>query len=635
MKHIQWNRRFLAAAVGMTMFCTAVPVSLFTAWTADAADGAVLYSADFENGTNDFTARGTTETFEITTEKVHSGSYALKVNDRSSSWNGPQLALDSMISTGTEYVVTTYATTEWYCNSLTLSLQYDDASGNTTYSNVVSQTSDGSGWVEFNSKISFPSGSTNQYVYFECSDAGAAIYLDDFTLSEAPEVELEDIPALSEVYDGYFKIGTAITPSTLASKTQMKLVQKHFSGSITLGNEMKPDYVLDQEATLAYMEQTGDDNNPQINLSACAEILQYCSDNNIPVRGHTLIWHSQTPDWFFKEGFTDEGDWVSKETMIVRMENYIKNYMEALETQFPNLNLYAFDVVNEAWTDNGTPREAGSSKSEDPNSSAWVRVFGDNSFIEYAFQFAREYAPEGCKLYYNDFNEYMPAKTNAIVEMATELKEKGLIDGIGLQSHLDVSFPSVSAYRTALEKFAATGLDIQITELDVTTSDTSEAGLEKQAQYYSDIFDAIVEYKDFISAVVLWGTTDDGSWRADRLPLLFNGDYTAKPAYYAIIDDVPPLGGETTTTTTTEESTAPAETTTTTTEPIITAIRGDVNQNGKLEGADLSLMRQTLLTLDTTADLSDTEWIVLDMNQDGMVGTPDLVALLQFLLGQA
>lgn len=119
--------------------------------------------------------------------------------------------------------------------------------------------------------------------------------------------------------------------------------------------------------------------------------------------------------------------------------------------------------------------------------------------------------------------------------MANELKEKGLIDGIGMQSHLDVGFPSASAYKKALKAFVDTGLDIQVTELDITTTDLTESGFEKQAQIYNEIMDACEEYSDSISAVVFWGTTDDKSWRAAKCPLLFNEDFTAKPAYYQLL----------------------------------------------------------------------------------------------------
>ena len=217
----------------------------------------------------------------------------------------------------------------------------------------------------------------------------------------------------------------------------------------------------------------------------------------------------------------------------------------------------------------------------------------------------------------------MPQKTTAIYDMAMELKEKGLIDGIGMQSHLDVGFPNASTYENALSKFASTGLDIQITELDITTSDTSEAGLEKQAQMYSDIFDLCVKYKDNISAVVIWGVTDDQSWRATRVPLLFDENFKAKPAFYAIVDDVEPLDPITTTVTTTSSET----TTTTTTEPDGNFIPGDVNFDKVVNGFDLSAMRQ--------------EWVgeaqyapYLDMNQDGSFNAADVVALAKFLLGE-
>ena len=313
-----------------------------------------------------------------------------------------------------------------------------------------------------------------------------------------------------------------------------------------------------------------------------------------------LIWHSQTPDWFFKENYSDDGAWVSKETMLIRMENFIKNYFEVLTKEYPNIDFYACDVVNEAWEDNGSPRTAGSNYIKN-GQSAWVQVFGDNSFIEPAFEYARKYAPEGCKLYYNDYNEYISGKTNAIYEMSMDIKEKGIIDGIGMQSHLDVNFPSAKQYKDSLAKFASTGLDIQITELDVTTSDISESGFEKQAQYYSDIFDAIVEYKDNISAVILWGITDDGSWRADRCPLLFDAEYKAKPAYYSIIDGIEIPDYKT----------------------------GDINKDGAVTVADAVLLQKHLLKV---TNLDNTQYTLADINQDGEINIFDLILLRRQLL---
>ena len=611
-------KRVLAGVLGGVLLGTSVPFT--TATAADVETGAVIYSSDFEDTGESlpFTGRGGVESISITSSQAHGGSSSMMVSDRAKGWHGPQLLVDDICQPNKEYTVSAFAKTEWY-NSVKLSLEYTDTAGERHYSNLASGTSNGD-WTEFsNVKFSFTSEVSKVYVYFECNDA-STLYIDDFTLAEAPIIPIEeDIASLKDVYSGYFKVGTAVMASNLSSPSFMDLVQKHFSGSITFGNELKPDYVLDQAASQA----KGGNTNPQVNFSQADALLKYCAANKIPVRGHTLVWHSQTPDWFFKENFSDDGDWVDKDTMITRMENYIKNVMEGLATQYPDVEFYAWDVVNEAWQDNGTPRAAGSSKSENPDSSAWTRIFGDNSFIEYAFQFARKYAPAGCKLYYNDFNEYMPQKTTAIYDMAMELKEKGLIDGIGMQSHLDVGFPNASTYEKALSKFASTGLDIQITELDITTSDTSEAGLEKQAQMYSDIFDLCVKYKDNISAVVIWGVTDDQSWRATRVPLLFDENFKAKPAFYAIVDDVEPLAPITTTVTTTSSET----TTTTTTEPDGNFIPGDVNFDKVVNGFDLSAMRQ--------------EWVgeaqyapYLDMNQDGSFNAADVVALAKFLLGE-
>ena len=617
------SKKIFAGLLGAVLLSTSIPFATVTA--VDAEAGAVIYSSDFEDSSASlpFTGRGGVESISITSSQAHSGSSSMMVSDRTKGWHGPQLLLDDICEPNKEYTVSAYAKAEWY-NSIKLSLEYTDAAGERHYNNLATQTSNGD-WAEFsNIKFSFTSEVSKVYVYFECNDA-SNLYIDDFTLAEAPIIPIqEDIASIKDVYNGYFKIGTAIMASNLASPSFMDLVEKHFNESITFGNELKPDYVLDQAASQA----SGDNTNPQVNFSQADALLKYCGKNKIPVRGHTLVWHSQTPDWFFKENFSDDGDWVDKDTMLKRMENYIKNVMEGLETQYPDVEFYAWDVVNEAWLDDGNPRRAGSSKSEDPDSSAWVRIFGDNSFIEYAFQYARKYAPKNCKLYYNDFNEYMPGKTTAIYNMAMELKEKGLIDGIGMQSHLDVGFPNASTYRKAIDKFASTGLDIQVTELDITTSDTSEAGLEKQAQLYSDIFDIYTDYADSISAVVVWGVTDDQSWRATRVPLLFDENFQAKPAYYSIVDNVEPKVTTTTTTdttpaetTTTTTVTTPAETTTTT-EP--TFWLGDVNLDGTVNVQDVVLLQKYLLRKET---LTAEQAKVADVKKDGVVNVIDLSRL--------
>ncbi len=588
------GNRLLACALGTVCAVTALPVSsLF----AGATDQTVIYETGFEDGVIDFTRRGEDETLSITTD-AYSGESALAVTTRAKGWNGPQLALDERCEAGVRYVVSAAVKTAWY-NDVKMSLQYTDSEGKQHYTNLASVISQGD-WQTFTDvKFSFSEDVTDVYVYFECNDT-ADLYVDDFSLKTAPVYDIEqDIPSLKDVYEDYFKIGGAVTTDELAPQSTKDLVLKHYN-SITLGNELKPDAVLSQSATLAYLEETGDDTNPQITINSARSILNFCRDNDIPVRGHVLVWHSQTPDWFFKEGYTDDGDWVTSDVMLQRMENYIKNLMEMLAEEYPTVEFYAWDVVNEAWLDDGSPRTGGG-QSENANYSAWVKVFGDNSFIPYAFEYARKYAPEGCKLYYNDFNEYMPGKTTAMVNMATELAAEGLIDGIGMQSHLDVGFPTVSTYEKALAAFAATGLDIQVTELDITTSDTSEAGFETQAQMYSDIMDCLVKYADSVSAVVFWGTTDDMSWRSAKYPLLFNEDYTAKPCFYSIVD-----GFEVE-------------------DPVV----GDVNMNGSVTVVDLITVQKHLLTKTT---MTEKQCALADFNSDGVIDVFDLALFKKSLL---
>jgi endo-1,4-beta-xylanase len=501
-----------------------------------AEDDDIICETSFEDGDfSMFSPRGTDEVLEISTAGGKTGDNCLAVTKRAQSWNGAQYNLEKSCEPGGQYLVKAYVKAQWYSN-ICLSIQYTDGDGEDHYNNLKCVISQGD-WAEIPEyKFSMPSGCTGVYIYFENTGGTNDFWIDDFSLKKAPEGQIqEDIVSLKDVYKKYFKIGTATTVAEISPKTTQKLILKHFN-SLTPGNELKPDSCLDKAGTIEESEKTGDYTNPKVKIGAAQPILNFAAENDIPVRGHTLVWHSQTPTWFFKEKWDADGDWVDKETMIKRMENYIKNLFDAVKAAYPTVNFYAWDVVNEAIVDDGKPRNPGSQE-QNPNNSPWVQIFGDNSFIKYAFQFAKKYGIEGCKYYYNDYNEYMPQKTPAIIQMVKEVNEgEQLIDGIGLQSHLDVNFPGLSAYEKAIKLLSETGLDLQITELDATTQDTSEAGFERQAEYYSDIMDVIVKYSKSISAVVFWGTTDDQSWRADRCPLLFNEDYTAKPCFYSIVD---------------------------------------------------------------------------------------------------
>ncbi|WP_303823574.1 endo-1,4-beta-xylanase [Ruminococcus flavefaciens] len=633
-------RKLMAGVMGAAMTLTAaasavhaaVPadVQLTGVKTADAKEGKVVYEFGFESEDDlkYWSNRGGDDTtkLSIATDEKKSGSSSLCASGRSESWNGPAFRLDGVLEPNTQYYISASVKGKYYTGAM-FSFQYT-IDGQTSYSNLA-QNLNGSDWQSIkNVPVSYSDGMEGVYVYFE--GGSDDLYIDDFKVVEAPSVDIEsDLPSLSEIYKDKFKVGTALTPDDLASKPFMDLVQKHFGESITVGNQMKPDYVLNKEATLKYLEETGDDETPQISFSQAKPVLNYARKYGIPVRVHTLVWHSQTPEWFFKEDFDEKKDYVSPDKMKKRMENYIKSFFTTLTELYPDVDFYACDVVNEAWTDDGKPRQAGHcGQSNNYAASDWVAVFGDNSFIDYAFEYARKYAPKGCKLYYNDFNEYMDGKLNAVCDMAERLKKAGNIDGIGMQSHLDVrqsldaAFPSLGMYENAVKKYSALGLDVQITELDATVQENSgDKYFDIQAKYYKGLFDIYEKYADKISAVIFWGVTDTKSWRASQNPLIFDKDFMAKPAFKSIVEGktasdpvrttIAGSGSKVTTTTTTSVTTTSSETTTsaTTTSTVSTP-----------EGTTTTIV---------TGELKPT--MVGDSNNDKGIDMGDVVIIMQAL----
>ena len=328
---------------------------------------------------------------------------------------------------------------------------------------------------------------------------------------------LKEANSLKEAYAGKFKIGTALGPIELYAARNH--IIKHFN-SVTPANELKPDAIISQSAS----QQMGNNVNTQVNFgNGLRELFKFCIENKISLRGHTFCWHSQTPDWFFRQNFQNNGNYVTKDIMNQRLENLIKNTFALFAKDFPDLDLYAYDVCNEVFVNGGGGLRG-------PNESKWMQIYGDDSYIFNAFTYARKYAPQKCKLYLNDYNEYMPDKTKDIYEMALRLKQEGIIDGIGMQSHLDVSYPNAILYESAMDKFISTGLDIQITELDITTDNE-----DVQASLYKEIFKIAVKNAEHISAVVFWGTQDANSWRRNKNPLPFSNNYAPKKAYYSIM----------------------------------------------------------------------------------------------------
>nr|MDE7104808.1 endo-1,4-beta-xylanase [Ruminococcus sp.] len=275
---------------------------------------------------------------------------------------------------------------------------------------------------------------------------------------------------------------------------------------------------------------------------------------NIARRGHTFVWHSQTPVWFFKENFDANGNWVSSDVMDKRMESYIKNIFTAIAQQYPQLNLYAYDVANECISDdsNRTANFNGAREPGDNNTSkgksGWVQVYGDNSFVEKAFTYARKYAPEGCDLYYNDYNEYWDHKRDAIYNMCKSLYEKGLLDGVGMQSHVPANatgFAGTDSYLEAMRKYLSIGCDVQVTELDISV-ESGKYSAQEQADKYKAIFKAAMDWNTNpqsdgrVTLVAVWGPNDANSWlSAGSDALLYDSNNQPKLAYTTLTSMIP------------------------------------------------------------------------------------------------
>lgn len=342
-------------------------------------------------------------------------------------------------------------------------------------------------------------------------------------------VEEKGSRILKEAFAEDFTVGVAVNMGALNDSDRMSFVCSHFN-SITMENEMKPDSLLDGAAS-----EKSSDGMPEINTKKLDQILSRAKENNIPLRGHTLVWHNQTPDWFFSKDYEPSKGMAGKDEMRKRMEAYIKKVLTYCQENYPGV-VYAWDVVNEAMADEGGCR----------TKSRWYDIYGDESYIEDAFTFARKYADPEVKLFYNDYNEYMPAKREMITATVKKLKEKGVLDGVGMQSHWDMDYPTTDLIDAALEKYGAIeGLEIQLTEIDMHNTDDSEEGLKAQADRYKQFFQTILRAdrtgKANITNVTFWGITDEDSWLTNfkgetSYPLLFQGEMEKKPCYESILE---------------------------------------------------------------------------------------------------
>ncbi len=358
---------------------------------------------------------------------------------------------------------------------------------------------------------------------------------------------------LKDIYQDEFMIGVGlngynIATDTINSPVMNELIKYHFN-SVTYTNLMKPGYILDQGGSRNNYNNGSE--KPAVNFDSVIQGLDFCQANDIQMRGHTLVWHAQTPDWFFREGYANGGDYVDRETMLFRMESYIRQVLGFVQDNYPGV-IYAWDVVNEAITNERDYYEHETNRQirtkygdESPIDNPWFVTVGVD-YPEKAFEYAREYADPEVKLFYNDYNTFQPDRTTAIYNLASHLMENDLIDGIGMQGHMGLGYPGINDgyhnWKAALEIFGKLGLEIHITELTVNIDTNDGDPFLRQAQRYAELFRLFTEmgagsrHGANITSVTIFGLMDnyllyDNDTQTSRL---FDGDLQPKLAYDAV-----------------------------------------------------------------------------------------------------
>lgn len=406
-----------------------------------------------------------------------------------------------------------------------------------------------------------------------------------------PEIE-KDIPewktSVTESLGNDSIAGTAIMLSEISDDTLMELVEKHFN-AVTFGNELKPDalfnYQIDgnsvptktitfegEELQVPVVNDAGDSLDFSRADAMADKILEWNNahpDQKIRIRGHVLVWHSQTQEWFFHENYDITKPYVNKETMNRRLEWFISSvfdhyFGEAANGKYDGL-FYGWDVVNEAVIGNTYRTDkvsAAESLSEirHGNNSSWWHVYESNEFIINAFKYANKYAPANVELYYNDFGETDNTKCEGIVKLINDVKsaEGTRLDAFGMQAHYNVDGFSAAQFKSVAKKYAQAAGKVQLTELDFKASSTydgtaatKESEYTKMAYCHKNLYEAIKALKKEgtnVSGITVWGVIEPNSWlhsQSDlgggasgsaQCPLLFDGNYKAKPAYWAYVD---------------------------------------------------------------------------------------------------
>jgi Beta-1,4-xylanase len=340
---------------------------------------------------------------------------------------------------------------------------------------------------------------------------------------------------LKGALEGKFLIGAAINDDQVTGKDSLsdKILVQQFN-SITAENCMKSEVVQPEEG--------------KFDFTQADRFVAFGEKHKMFIHGHVLIWHSQAPKWFFVD---KNGKDVSRKVLIERMKKHISTVMKRYKGK-----IRSWDVVNEAIMDDGSFRP-----------SKFYQILGED-YIRLAFQIARKVDPTA-QLIYNDYSMALPGRREGVVKMIRNLQKQGIkVDGIGMQGHFSMDFPTLSEFEKSMESFASLGVKLTISELDMTLLPSPYHGadvaqkiaFEKGMNPYSnglpdsvstawnnrlgEFFRLFLKHSDKISRVTLWGVTDNQTWRNDwpipgrkDYPLLFDRTFKPKPVVNTIIEE--------------------------------------------------------------------------------------------------
>ena len=371
-------------------------------------------------------------------------------------------------------------------------------------------------------------------------------------LKPADSAQLEVTAPLYELAAKHgFKMGTVINPQQLNKTSYTDMIKADFN-SITAGNEFKAYSLLSQSAS-----QKNENGMPAMNYTMADAIAKFAQANGIGIRGHVLVWDAYMPVWFFKEGYKNDGAFVSSDVMKKRLQFYIEEVVAHFETNFPGV-VYCWDVVNEAVADGaneaaaGDPRMIRTSRSGTPN--YFYQVIGPD-YVELSFKYAREAAKKAkadIKLFYNDYNTFYSPKREAIGKLIESInKEEKLCDGVGMQGYVGgygqqngcMNPNDIKLFGNAIKFYSDMDLEVQVTEMALRNYEKEKAS-EHEA-FYENFFKmltaAAAEYHS-LTCVAIWGICDNPNMPKNDYSYKMNGPYcgmfnydsSRKPEYFKV-----------------------------------------------------------------------------------------------------